>query len=230
MGNKKPPPPTDFNQAYGQGIQTYLKYLPQLQQAEINARNVYGPGLVSGAAGLAQQADPGRYALQQQLEKQTSGDLARGTAIDPYLQAQVTDAIRARQAGSGNIMGADAAQAEALQNGQFGQQMYQQRLSNANQIASGPGLTGQDAQALGLTQNQTVNPNAGFMGNQGIQQAYQNQLAYTQASNAANPFNQILGGITGAAKLGSSFFSGGGSSLFGPPASPSAANGGIFNW
>src|SRR5271154_3082520 len=123
MGNKAPPPPPDPAQSYGKEINTYEQYLPSLENTEINARNTYGPALTEGAANMAQTADPGRYALEQQLENSTASDLAKGTSIDPYLQSQVTDAIRARQAGTGNIMGADAAQAEALQNGQFGQQI-----------------------------------------------------------------------------------------------------------
>ena len=204
MGNQSPPPPPDPAQSYGKEIKTYLQYLPQMENAEINARNQYGPALTQGAAAMAQQADPGRYALQQQLEGQTQSDLAKGTSIDPYLQSQITNAIRSRQAGSGNIMGSDAAQQEALQNGQFGQQIYQQRLSNAQNVANSPGLTGQDSAALGLINNQVVNPNTGFQGQNTYNQAYQNQLAYTQAQNAANPFTQIMGGITGGVKaLGS---------------------------
>src|SRR5258708_5680252 len=99
MGNKSAPPPPDPAQSYGKEIQTYLQYLPQLEQAEYNMRKAYGPGLAEASGEIARTADPGRYALAQQLSKQTLADLQRGTAIDPYLQSQVTDAIRARQAG-----------------------------------------------------------------------------------------------------------------------------------
>lgn len=104
--------------------------------------------------------------MRADLEKQVAGELAQAGSLPPGLQRATEQALRARGAATGNILGNAAALREALGVSQAIQQSDAQRR----------------AQALGLLQSgQTTSDTANRM----AQQSFQNILAATGQRNQA---------------------------------------------
>lgn len=105
--------------------------------------------------------------MRAELERQIGGELSQAGSLPPGLQRATEQALRARGAASGNILGNASALREALGVSQAIQQSDTQRRS----------------QALGLLQSgQTTSDTA----NRNAQQSFQNILAATGQRNTAN--------------------------------------------
>jgi len=81
-------------------------------------------------------ADPRREALMQSLNDQVLGDFQLGAALDPETRRQLEQQVRAAQAQRGMGLGPADLYAEAMTTGLAGQQLRQQRLSNAFNVAN----------------------------------------------------------------------------------------------
>ncbi len=105
--------------------------------------------------------------MRAELERQIGGELSQAGSLPPGLQRATEQALRARGAASGNILGNASALREALGVSQAIQQSDTQRR----------------AQALGLLQSgQTTSDTA----NRNAQQSFQNILAATGQRNTAS--------------------------------------------
>lgn len=212
----KPPP---FSQSYQKGVNTYLANAPQLNQAEQNARRVYNPQAVAGQQQLQRQFGPQQYAQQitalQQLDPQyfnirknlgnnVNYQLAQGSQLDPGMANQLQQTVRGSQAARGNIYGDAPAIAEAYTLGDRGQQLYQQRLSNAAGFIGQPTIATQVGQVAPVSANTTpayIDPNAGFQGVNATNAAYgaQAQIAAAQSNqgNSGGGWGSTIGGVVG---------------------------------
>ncbi len=219
-------------------------------QEQQNLQRIFGPGQYAQQLQALQQLDPTGTALRTTLGGQISnmlgrgyinaqqaqaygqigqtalGELGRGTSQSPEMIREDQQAIRAGQAARGNSLGNAPAMAEAIYQGQRGQQLQQQRLQNATSFY---GLQSPQAQTLAqsgsflslptpesqVNQIQAVNPdrssayvnpNAGYQGQQFGLQNYQNQLgSYAAGGGSANPWAGALAGGASGAVAGSSF-------------------------
>ncbi len=219
-------------------------------QEQQNLQRIFGPGQYAQQLQALQQLDPTGTALRTSLGGQISnmlgrgyinaqqaqaygqigqtalGELGRGTSQSPEMIREDQQAIRAGQAARGNSLGNAPAMAEAIYQGQRGQQLQQQRLQNATSFY---GLQSPQAQTLAqsgsflslptpeqqVNQIQAVNPdrssayvnpNAGYQGQQYGLTNYQNQLAqYSAGGGSANPWAGALAGGASGAVAGSSF-------------------------
>ncbi len=268
-------PPTAPNPAnlYQQGIQTYLRYLPETLRREQAYRDQYDPQRIQEQQRLQQIYGPGQYnqqlaaldildpqgtSMRRTLGGQISnmlgrgyinaqqaqdygligqnvlGELGRGTSMSPEMTREAQQAIRAGQSARGNSLGDAATAAEALYQGQRGQQLYQQRLGNATSFY---GLQSPQAQTLAqsgsflslptpesqINQIQAVNPdrssayvnpNAGYQGINAGNAAFGNQLAaYGAGGGSVNPWAGALGGAASGAAAGTAISPGYGTAI-----------------
>jgi hypothetical protein len=232
MGQDSPPEAPNAAVTYGQGLQTYLKYLPQMIAAEESYRNSLDPARVQGQQGLQRQFGPEQYRLmldalkqidptgQQVREKlgaEVSKGLEEGTALDPAFASQVEQSVRQAQAARGNTQGNAPASAEALFKGKAALDLYNTRLAQAGSFLAGATPEQQLSVIPGVTpdrSSQYVNPNAGYQGQQFGLQNYQNQLAAYQASGSqGNPWATALGGAASGAALGTAVYPGVGTAV-----------------
>src|SRR6266487_959810 len=89
--------------------------------------------------------DPRQIAAYKALGQSVTGQLGRGTQLDPAFTRQLQQDIRAGQAARGNVLGNAPISAEALYQGQRAQQLYQQRVGNVQNYL---GLQAPEAAAL----------------------------------------------------------------------------------
>ena len=221
MSQPKPPAPNP-SKDLKKSTQVYLKFLPQLLQAEQSARTQYDPQRIQEQQQLQQQYGPKQYqeqldALHQldpesttiraQMARRVSGDLASGYAIPPELQTYLDSIAGGTAVKYGNVAGSAPAIAEEALKGKTAIDLYQQHLQNAGNFL---GLQTPE-QAIGLIQPVTpdrasayVNPSAPA---QAAQNSYQNMLAQYQLSRGtgggfAGSLSGAIGGATAGASIG----------------------------
>ena len=244
MGATKAPATPDPNKAYAEGIQTNIQYAPQLAAAEYALRGQYdgasvadtidrereygGTGL-SLYQGLLNSVDPGASAntaqtaaVRAQLGNQVGGDLALGTRLDPGVAREEEQAVRVGQAARGNTLGNAPISVEALNKGNAGERLYQQRLQNAGNFAQGDNslqqLTGIASLVSGIAAPDRsfsyVNPASGAQGQNTALQFYQAALG-SGAGAGANPWTSSLSTAAGLAAVGVKAYGGYGGSAAG---------------
>ena len=144
--SSKPTAPGDPAKLYLQGLQSNLKYAPQIAGTEQDLRNEFdGPGV---QASLTRQANtggsfldlyrqdqsktnPGNEALQKQLGGALSTDLAKGYQIDPDQRRAAEQSARAGQVATGNFLGNAAVTKEVRAVGAASFSAHQKRITNA---------------------------------------------------------------------------------------------------
>lgn len=217
--SQDPPKTPNASHDYEQGIQIYLRHLPELLAAEQNARETYDPTRIAEQQGLQDyfgpnmyrqqldalgQLDPESQTIRRQLASSISGDLASGYNLPEQYDTELTGQIRGAQAARGNSLGSGAAGAEASFKGKAAIDLYQKHLENAGNFLAGPTPEQQISLIQGVQPDRSssyTNPNAGYQGvNQG-QANYQNQLAAFQlAGGGRSPWaGAASGGASGAA-------------------------------
>ena len=218
LGGNKTPAAPDPAKSYAEGIQTYLKYLPQLLGAEADARSQYDPARIRQQQALQDefgpnqarqqldslaQLDPESMVIRGQLAQSVSGDLAGGYRLPEEYANELTSNFRGGQAARGNILGTGAGAAEAAFKGKAALDLHQQHLSNAGAFLSGPTPESQIAQIQAVQPDRSsayTNPAAGYAGQNFALQNYQNLLAQNQLSGQGrNPWaSAASGAATGA--------------------------------
>jgi hypothetical protein len=219
MGSPSTPSAPDPAKSYEQGIQVYLKYLPQLLAAEQSSREQYDPQRIAEQQGLQDQFGPTQYnqqvqALQQldptylsghdQLGAFLGNELASGSSLTPEEQKQVEGYARAAQSARGNVLGNAPATAEAYALGDRGRQILQQRVSNMSGFLAAPTIPQVVGQIQPVSADQSsayANPAAGYQGQNFALQNYQNMLGASQLSGG-NPWGSALGGAASGAATG----------------------------
>jgi hypothetical protein len=214
MSQPKPPTP-NAKKDLKQATQVYLKFLPQMLQAEQDARMKYDPARIQEQQALQRQYGPEQYneqlAALHQLDPQSNqirgllaskvyGDLASGYNLPPEFAKQLQSQIRGSEVAHGNEVGNAAVTAENVYSGNAMLQLYQQHLQNAGNFLSGPTPEQQISVIQPVTPDRAsayVNPSAP---SQAAQNTYQNQLAAFQASSGrVSPWLQAAEGIGQAA-------------------------------
>jgi hypothetical protein len=222
MGSPSTPDAPDPAKSYEQGIQVYLKYLPQLLAAEQSSREQYDPQRIAEQQSLQDQfgttqynqqlqafnqLDPTYLAAHDQLGANVTNELALGSSLSPSDQSQLEQYVRAAQTARGNTLGNAPATQEAYALGDRGRQIQQQRMQNAFSFMAAPTIAQQVNAVQPVSPDRTsafADPNAGYQGQQFALQNYQNMLGASQLSSG-NPWGSALGGAASGAAAGSSF-------------------------
>ena len=204
---------TEDAQRIGHQQQLQDQFGPRQAQQQLTALNTLAPGYSD------RYAQAGRLASESAntpsaFESRALSDLQSGYHLPPELLQEVTNTIRGRQAASGNTEGPGSIAGEAAFTGSAMNQMYQQRMQNAQQaegvhqarlgnLASFLNGSNPIQQIQGISPVSPdrsfayVNPNAGYLGLQAGQQQYANQLgaAGIQSSGSSGggfPWGQLL--------------------------------------
>lgn len=224
MGQSSPPTTPNAAQSYGQGLQTYLQYLPGMLQGEQDARGQYDPQRIAEQQGLQayfgqnqysqqldalHQLDPASAAIRNQLANAVSSDLSSGYNMPDAERTELLNQYRGAQSARGNDLGVSAGAGEASYLGQAAIGDYQRRVTNAGNFLSSPTPEQQLLAIQPVTpdrSSQYVNPNSGYAGQQFALSNYQNQLAqYQLAGGGTSPWASAASGAAGGALAGSSF-------------------------
>lgn len=211
MGKDKSPPKYDPSGDLAKSTQTYLKYLPQVLQAEQGFRTQYDPKRIQEQQALQakygptqyqqqldalKQLDPQGVALRQQVGQAVSQNLGTEYTIPPALQQAVASQYLGRQIQGGNVLGNAAATSGDIYAGNAANQWYQQNLANAQRFLQGPTPEQQLLAVQSVQPDRAsayVNPAAPA---QAAQNSYQNMLAQYQASGGGQG-GSTVGAITG---------------------------------
>ena len=207
------------------GIQE--QFDPRLAQEQFDALQRRDPQAVAAHQAFGDRVtqalqrgyiDPTRQAAYKALGQNVTGNVLRGTTMDPETLRQTTQAIMSRSPGLGYGEAQDMA--TAVYTGQRGQQLQAQRQQATNQFlgqqsesdlaltAGGrfmgtPGLVQMENQIGGVQAPRGLgylDPNAGARSAQFGLQNYQNQLANNQLSGGgSNPWSSALGTAGGIA-------------------------------
>lgn len=224
MSPEDPPTAPNAAQSYGQGLQTYLSYVPTMLQGEQDARGQYDPQRIAEQQALQSyfgqnqysqqldalhQLDPASAAIRNQLANAVSSDLSSGYNMPDAERTELLNQYRGAQTARGNDLGVSAGAGEASYLGQAAIGDYQRRITNAGNFLSSPTPEQQLLAVQPVTpdrSSQYVNPNAGYAGQQFALSNYQNQLAqYQLAGGGTSPWASAASGAAGGALAGSSF-------------------------
>ena len=165
------------------------RLLPQVNQLNLEQRQIFGPALVGLALDMAKKADPQGFQLRQSLVDQVTRNLAQGGALTPEEQRLAQEDIRSGQVNRGFGTGMSDVYDEArfLGNQRFGRE--QARIGNALQTLSGAnpgnafmGITNQVG--LGGTPDMS-----GFAGNMIPNVGQMMGFGQAQSAQAANQMN-----------------------------------------
>lgn len=208
-------------------------------QTAIDLQNEFGSQFIAQGREQLRQSDPIGFALREAIGKRVSSEYNMGGAVSDADRRQVSQAVFANQARSGNAFGVAAGVDEVMAQGDYRRALEQQRLSNAGNFLAGTApqaefgqLRNAQAQAaplaVGTFTAPMLNPNAGAQGQQFASQIYGTQMqgyaAQLQAeASRPNPWMQGLG--IGIGALTSLATAGIGAGLFGGAAGAGAGLG-----
>lgn len=219
MGQKSQPSPPDYASLLKLGYQLQGKYAPKYARLEARLRRLYDPQRIAEQQALQAQYGPTQYEQQLAARAQLDplgvaarealgqGVLAQyglGTQQDPAALRQEQQYIRAAQAARGNAFGSAPVAAEALYQGQRGQQLQQYRTAALGSFLAGRTPEQDIMQIQSVSPDRSsayVNPQGGAQAAQFGLQNYPNQLA----QNTNNPWMNAFGGALGGATAGASF-------------------------
>lgn len=224
------PAAPDYAKLYQAGIDVFLKNQPQLLDAEQQTRHDFDPQRIAAQQALQaqfgstqyqqqldalKQLDPQSAAVRADLGKRVQDDLALGSSLSPEYSRELEQSVRGAQAARGNVLGSGPAAIESLVKGKAGQDLYQQRLTNAGSFLSGPTPEQQLLAVQGVSPDRSmayVNPGAGTAGVNFGSQNYANMLAQYQLSSGpqSNPWLRAATGAASGAVAGYAGGAGGG--------------------
>lgn len=210
------PRPPSFPQEYAQGTNTYMGFLPQYLGTEMSSRenqqygdpariawqqylqNAYGPTQYNQQLSALGRIDPVGSALRTQEGNAISQELAGNfTAGD-------TDLVRRAEAARGNVYGQAPVTGEAMN---LHRQAIQDAMNFQNSATPEQWIS-QIAPVSADRSSAYVNPNAGFLGVNAANAAYQNMLARAAAQmqpGGGNAWGQIGSSIGQAAMIAAMF-------------------------
>jgi hypothetical protein len=204
-------------------LDAQIKGSDKLAGAALALDQKYGPEYIKQRLAELEISDPVGTALRKKMGTSISTDLDSGYKLAPGMREEVEQATRGAQAARGNILGSAPAAAEAMEVGNAGYRLYQQRLANASAFLSGTTPTAQFGQIAGAQQGATpvampqvqqgvgLNANAGAQGASFAQQAYGTQSGIYNTQMANNPWASFFGQVGG---VGTSVMAGGASNWF----------------
>lgn len=226
-GYSQLPTPPDLENEYLDGFWKQFQMTPDLLNYENRFRNIYGRQAAQTGADIYSQVlptyananlkalnrvDPQFVQGRQQLYGTVSDDLAHGSELTPDMQSQIEQYVRGGQASRGNLLGNAPVTSEAFAQGQAGQALKEQRISNMQRFLAGPGpedkfggLAGAGGPALTSTIAGLSGPGYKYapdIGNLG--QVYYN-AAQTEFQDASSQALARAGAIAGAQPAGNPF-------------------------
>ncbi len=173
--------------------------------AMLAVQQKYGPEFIAQRLKELELSDPEGFKLRKEMGVKVAAELEQGYKLAPGMREEVEQATRAAQAARGNVLGAAPAAAEAMEVGNAGFRLWQQRLANASSFLSGTTPVAQFGQISGgqagaapyapqnIAAGVGLNQNAGQQGAQFAQQSYNAQLS------APNPWATLFGNVAGNA-------------------------------
>lgn len=208
----------NFPKEYTEGTNTYLGNLDKYLGAEMGSRTnpmlgdegriawqqflqqTFGPTQYGQQLNALDQLDPTGTALRTQTGNDISSDLSKGTGLTDSLKSTIDQGTLRAQSQRGNIYGQAPVQAESFAEGAAGQNLYQQRLDNALkfQNSATPESWLQSVAPVSADRSMSyVNPNAGFLGTNAINQQFQNSLGLSALGQKGgdNSWMSSLGSI-----------------------------------
>ena len=198
----------DTDQALAQ-LDAQIQGSDKLAGAALALDQKYGTDYIAQRLKELEASDPTGFALRKSMGSAVADELAQGYQLAPGMRSEVEQATRAAQAARGNVLGAAPAAAEAMETGNAGYRLFQQRLANASSFLSGTTPVAQFGQIAGAQQGATpvmtpaiqsgagLNPNAGTQGAQFAQQVYGTQAGLYNTQLANNPWASFFGRVGG---------------------------------
>lgn len=198
-----------------------LGFLDEAAQAQLDLQQKYGSQFVQQQLDMLKEADPLGFAIREQMGQKILSE-GFGTNLSDAQRAEVEQATRAAQAARGNLFGAAPAAVEAMQTGDAGYRLQQQRLANASAFLSGQTPQAQFGQissaqqgavptnSFSLLTGVSTNPNAGAQGAQFASNMYSTQSQNWATGLNNDPWQSLLGSVTqmGVQGLSSKLFGG----------------------
>lgn len=189
----------------------------KLAAAQLEQSQKYSLDYIAQRKKELEASDPEGVKIREQLGKSVLSDLESGRSLDPQVKADVVQSERAAQAARGNILGDSSAAAEAMQVGNAGFRLWQQKLANASSFLSGTTPTAQFQSLTGAQSGATpfnpqsvqsgvnINPNAAAAGWGAASDTWKMNFAaqaYNQQNNVwtkmYDTFNSMLVSAAGA--------------------------------
>jgi hypothetical protein len=154
-----------ITQSFAPALETSQEQLATSQRgADISNVASMGPQANAAIAG----SNPAAAGLLGQMTRTASSQVGMGSMLDPSMMRLVQQGIRARQSGTLTGTGNAGDYGEALGLSQFGNQMYQQRLGNANSaLGMNMSLYGDPFQRVLGRSNNGLAPASGLVGQAG---------------------------------------------------------------
>jgi hypothetical protein len=180
------------------GLEFQTESADKTAGAMLAVQQKYGPEFIAQRLKELELSDPEGFKLRKDMGVKVAAELEQGYKLAPGMREEVEQATRAAQAARGNVLGAAPAAAEAMEVGNAGFRLWQQRLANASSFLSGTTPVAQFGQISGgqagaapfapqnITAGIGVNQNAGQQGAQFAQQSYNAQLS------APNPWATLF--------------------------------------
>lgn len=199
-----------------QQLDLYQQSAPQIAQQQLDLNKEFDPQRIAQQVADIQQADPTAYKLHNAYNQQVLDNLNLGDQLSSDQLRMAQQTMRQAQTARGNVMGDNPSMQEAFGVLGYGQQLQQQRETNAAQALGLGGTNTQFGTIQGAQQGATsyspitanlaggVNFNAGQSGANFEAQTYGSQVQlYNDQLNAPNPWMQVAGMALGAGtKLG----------------------------
>ena len=179
--------------------------------AMLAVQQKYGPEFIAQRLKELELADPEGFKLRKDMGAKVAAELDQGYKLAPGMREEVEQATRGAQAARGNVLGAAPAAAEAMEVGNAGYRLWQQRLANASSFLAGTTPVAQFGQISGgqagaapfapqnIAAGIGVNPNAGQQGAQFAQNNYGVQTSQWSTNVQNNPWATLFGNVAGNA-------------------------------
>lgn len=176
----------------------------KLAAAELELSKKYGIDFINQRTAELKAADPTGYAMREEMGGSILADLQAGKGLDDATEAEVVQAERSAQAARGNMLGSSSAAAEAMEVGNAGFRLWQQKLANAASFLSGvtptaqfSGLSGAQAGAtpsnmMPMQTGISVNPNAGAEGWSAASQRWGMAFQKEQYDYESSPWTKMF--------------------------------------
>lgn len=192
----------------------------KLASANLELSKKYGTQQIEQRLAELKAADPTGFATRDELGKRVLDELKLGSQLDPQTQAEVVNAERGAQASRGNLLGSSSGAAEAMQVGNAGFRLKQQRLANAASFLSGTtpvaqfqGISGAQQGAVAfnpqpINQGIGVNPNAGTNGWQAAGKSFGMQMQAANMAYENSPWTKLFDTFSGILTTGAGAYAG----------------------
>lgn len=197
---------SDIDQSV-EAARAQLDFMDETAQAQYDLQQKFGAQFIDQQLEFLKQSDPIGFQMREDMGRKILSE-GFGTNLSPSQTQEVQQSARAGQSARGNIFGAAPAAAEAMQVGDAGYRLQQQRLANASSFIQGTTPQAQFGQISNASQGAApqgsfnllngvgLNPNAGGQGAQFASNNYNTQSQNYATGLSNNPWQSLLGSVT----------------------------------